>query len=57
MPEKWKSAVCNKKAFGALLTDLSKAFDLLSHERLSFKIACLWIQHSCTKTSVEVFDK
>ena len=38
MPEKWKSAVCDKKTFGALLTDLSKAFDLLSHERLSFKL-------------------
>ena len=57
MPEKWKSAVCNKKTFGALLTDLSKAFDLLSQERLSFKIACLWIQHSCSKTSAQVFDK
>ena len=27
MIEKWKSAVDNKKVFGALLTDLSKAFD------------------------------
>ena len=31
MLEKWKSAVDNKKTFGALLTDLSKAFDCLSH--------------------------
>ena len=30
--EKWKSAVDNKKVFGALLTDLSKAFDCLSHD-------------------------
>ena len=30
--EKWKSAVDNKKTFGALLTDLSKAFDCLSHD-------------------------
>ena len=27
--EKWKSAVGNKKVFGTLLTDLSKAFDCL----------------------------
>ena len=29
MLEKWKSAVNNKKVFGALLMDLSKAFDCL----------------------------
>ena len=29
MLEKWKSAIENKKSFGALLTDLSKAFDCL----------------------------
>ena len=34
MLEKWRSAVDNKKAFGALLTDLSKAFDCLSYELL-----------------------
>ena len=32
--EKWKSAVDNKKTFVALVTDLSKAFDCLSHELL-----------------------
>ena len=32
--EKWRSAVDNKKTFGVLLTDLSKVFDCLSHERL-----------------------
>ena len=33
--EKWKSAVAKGKSFGALLTDLSKAFDcLLSNEKL-----------------------
>ena len=30
MLEKWKSAADNKKVFGALLTNLSKAFDYLS---------------------------
>ena len=34
MPEKLQPAVDNKKTFGALLADLSKAFDLLSHELL-----------------------
>ena len=38
MPEKWRSAVDNKKTFGALLTDLSKAFDCLSHELLLAKL-------------------
>ena len=38
MPEKWKSAVDNKKTFGALITDLSKAFDYLSHEVLLSKL-------------------
>ena len=36
MLEKWKSAD-NKKTFGALLTDLSKAFDCLSHNLLIAK--------------------
>ena len=30
--EKWKPAVDNKRVFDALLTDLSKAFDCLSHD-------------------------
>ena len=32
MLEKWKTAVDKKKTFGALVTDLSKAFDCLSHD-------------------------
>ena len=38
MLEKWTSAVDNKKAFGASLTNLSKAFDCLSHELLLAKL-------------------
>ena len=34
MLEKWKRSVDNSKMFGALLTDLSKAFDCLNHELL-----------------------
>ena len=38
MLEKWRSTVDNKKRFGALLTDLSKVFDCLSHELLLVKL-------------------
>ena len=38
MTEKWKLAVDNGKAFGLLLTDLSKAFDCHSHELLLAKL-------------------
>ena len=41
MLEKWKSAIDNRKMFGALLTDLSKVFDCPSHELLITKLnAC-----------------
>ena len=35
MLEKCKSAIDNRKTFGALLTDLSKAFDCLLHDHLA----------------------
>ena len=38
MLETWKEAKDNNKAFGALLTDLSKAFDCLSHDLLIAKL-------------------
>ena len=36
--EKWKNCVDKGKVFGALLTDLSKAFDCLDHELLTAKL-------------------
>ena len=36
--EKWKESVDNGGAFGALLTDLSKAFDCICHELLIAKL-------------------
>ena len=36
--EKWKKSVDNGGGFGALLTDLSKAFDCLSNKLLIAKL-------------------
>ena len=38
MLEKCKSAIDSKRNFGALLTDLSKAFNCLSHDLLLAKL-------------------
>ena len=36
--EKWKSAIDNRKTFGAFLTGLSRAFDCLPHDFLIAKL-------------------
>ena len=53
MLEKWKNAADKEKVFGALLTDLSKAFDCLPHELIiaklnayGFNLVSLKLMHS-----------
>ena len=54
------SATDNKKSFGALLTDLSKAFDCLSHDLLiaklnayGFNMSALRFVHSYPKNRMQ----
>ena len=58
--EKWKSATDNKKSFGKFLTDLSKAFDCLSHDLLiaklnayGFSMSALRFVHSYLKNHMQ----
>ena len=57
--EKWKSATDKRKSFGALLTDLSKAFDCLPCELLiaklhayGFSLAALMLVHKALRLFV-----
>ena len=60
MLEKWKPATDNKKSFGALLTDLPKAFNCLSHDPLitklnayGFNMSALRFVHSYLKNRMQ----
>ena len=48
---KWKLAVDNNEAFGALLTDLSKVFDCLSHDLFIAKL-----QYGLSLTSLRLLS-
>ena len=49
MLEKWKRVVDNNKVFGALLTDLSKVFDCISHDLLIAKLNAYGLSLSALK--------
>ena len=46
MIEMWKKALDERKVAGAILTDLSKAFDCISHELLIAKLAAYGFENS-----------
>ena len=49
MLEKWKRAVGNNKVFAALITNLSKAFDCISHDLLIAKLNAYGLSLSALK--------
>ena len=55
MLEKWKGAVDDKKIFGTFLTNLSKAFDCLSHELIIAKLNAYGFSLSALKLIFDYF--
>ena len=49
MPEKYKRAVDNGKCLRALLTDLPRAFDCLSHEMFIVKLHAYYFNLTALK--------
>ena len=49
MIDKWEKAVDNHKVFGAVLTDLSKAFDCICHNLLIAKLNAYGLSLSALK--------
>ena len=45
MLERWRKALDNNSGAGAILTDLSKAFDCINHELLIAKLKVYGLEH------------
>ena len=54
MIEKWRKSLDAGSAFGALLTDLSKTFDCLSHELLTAKLHASGVEIPSLKLHAEL---
>ena len=56
--EKWESTADDKRNFGALFTDLSKAFNCLSHDLLLAKLNAFGLSiKTGIKTSTRIYIK
>ena len=55
MIDKWKKAVDNNKVFGAILTDLSKAFDCICHDLLVSKLHAYGLSFPALKIIQDYF--
>ena len=49
MLEAWKKVLDDKESAGAILTDLSKAFDCLNHDLLIAKLDAYGFSHEALK--------